>query len=556
MNAIVNTHPVRIRPPYFNSKAETEIHRYLDAEFIPRFLQDVMNHGFDNGAQKQWQTQDRFSSLDNKLVLRLPMHRSFYLVSCEVVCDRLGTPALAPEKITSAGFVIRRLGAKGEQSWMLENEIAQGWEMSPTGLRDPDMNRRVCRNGRLHAGNGDPAYTGEQTHPLHVIKTRDTSGKCHTVLYGYLPLGGSYSVSRETKKNGKAALPFNKESLATFKTESAQHLPWPYGLKKPLNKNWKDEFTRPVNKGAPTREFFELLKLLVNRYHLGEEGVEENERLQALAKNIYFYNDSSAASGLKPSAYSDYSKQDFSSLKKFSLWSWLQANGNKEENPVVAWLADQEKLIDANPAHVLTKLPPKSGGGSLAYSLYMTPGDAQEIRHVLDQRVLDHATSNAQEIPLPKFQQGENDVYQIVPFVRAKDDHGIERIVWADDDARSQKFRVAAPFDPNASRPSLIQMPSLKDLRKGMAKGVSMITPADTFSLMNALNLKKGASEDVLPEGEGSKLGIQWICSFSLPVITLVAMILLMIMISLLNIIFFWLPWVKICLPFPKIENE
>lgn len=97
-------------------------------------------------------------------------------------------------------------------------------------------------------------------------------------------------------------------------------------------------------------------------------------------------------------------------------------------------------------------------------------------------------------------------------------------------------------------------MPSLGDLRKGLARGVSMITPPDTFNLLNALNLKKGASEDVLPEGEPGGIGIQWICSFSLPVITLVAMILLMIMISLLNIVFFWLPWIKICLPFPKIK--
>ena len=87
-----------------------------------------------------------------------------------------------------------------------------------------------------------------------------------------------------------------------------------------------------------------------------------------------------------------------------------------------------------------------------------------------------------------------------------------------------------------------------------MAKGVSMLTPPDTFNLLNALNLKKGASEDVLPSEEPSGIGIQWICSFSLPAITLVAMIILMIMISLLNIVFFWLPWIKICLPFPKLK--
>lgn len=553
MNAIVNAHPVRIRPPYFNTKAEMEIHRYLDPEFIPQFQQDLMSRAFDNGAQKEWQKEDCFSSIDKKLVLRLPMHRSFYLVSCEVVCDRIGSPALAPEKITSAGFVIRRLGANGEQSWMLENEKPVGWEPSPTGLRDPDMSRRICRSGRLHSDNINPAYSGEQTHPLHAINTRDSKGKCHTLLYGYLPLGGSYAY----RKKGSKSQPFNQESLEVFKSESARQLPWPFGLKEPLNKNWLSEYARPVHNGVPSAKLFELLKMLVNRYHLGEDGIEENARLEALTKSLYFYDDSNPASGLQPSTYSDYNKHHFTSLQKYTLWSWLQANFSQAENPIVAWMAGQEKQMEANPGgFTFSKLPGKPGSGALGYSLYITAGDAQEFRAVLDQRVYDQAVGKAQEIPLPKFQQAENDVYQIVPFVRAKDDHGIERIIWADDDARSQKFRVAAPFDPNASRPSLIQMPSLKDLRKGMARGVSMVTPPDTFSLLNALNLKKGASEEVLPEGDTSSLGIQWICSFSLPIVSLVAMILLMIMISLLNIIFFWLPWIRICLPFPKIENE
>ena len=84
-----------------------------------------------------------------------------------------------------------------------------------------------------------------------------------------------------------------------------------------------------------------------------------------------------------------------------------------------------------------------------------------------------------------------------------------------------------------------------------------MITPSDTFNLINSLKMNKGASADALPDDQpGPGSGIQWICSFSLPVITLVAMILLMIMISLLNIVFFWMPWVRICLPFPKMKRN
>ena len=51
------------------------------------------------------------------------------------------------------------------------------------------------------------------------------------------------------------------------------------------------------------------------------------------------------------------------------------------------------------------------------------------------------------------------------------------------------------------------------------------------------------------PSG-GLELG--WICSFSLPIITLCAFIVLHIFLGLLNIVFQWMLWFKICIPIPK----
>ena len=53
-----------------------------------------------------------------------------------------------------------------------------------------------------------------------------------------------------------------------------------------------------------------------------------------------------------------------------------------------------------------------------------------------------------------------------------------------------------------------------------------------------------------------NSLTIQWICSFSLPIITLCAFIVLNIFLSLFNIIFNWLMFIKICLPIPLPDNE
>jgi hypothetical protein len=552
MNGMVHFHAVGLQSPYYNGGNGTQLHRYLEPEFVQRFKRELQRHQMDSAEALNWKQTDRFSDHDDKVVLRLPMHRSFYVVSCEVVCERLGHPALDPQKITSAGFVIRRLANAGEQSWMLEEDEPTGWEDTSTGLRDPDVHRRLCRDGSLHPREDIPTYTGEQTFPLHPETSYDEEGKRHTVLFGFLPLGGTYTVRRE---NGS---PFDTESLQDFSSAASEQLPWPYGQRKPLSKRWRSRYARPIENGVPSKEFFELLRLLVNRYHLGEGDRSENEQLQELSETIYFYQQSTSPASLTPTNYNDYTKGNFRQWRKYSLWSWLQKHFSRKDNPLVTWIAEQEKKIDEaggiGGAIVFDKLPARSGSGKLGYSLYLTSADARDFRTSLDQRVLSMALSKAKEIPLPKFQQRVEDVYQVVPFVRARDDSDKEWIYWASSSVRSEEFRVAAPFDPNASRPSMIQMPSLGDLKKGLAQGVSMITPADTFNLVNALKLKKGASEDVLPDEEPGGIGIQWICSFSLPVITLVAMILLMIMISLLNIVFFWMPWIKICLPFPKFK--
>jgi len=53
-------------------------------------------------------------------------------------------------------------------------------------------------------------------------------------------------------------------------------------------------------------------------------------------------------------------------------------------------------------------------------------------------------------------------------------------------------------------------------------------------------------------KGGGSSVGIGWICSFSIPVITFCAFIVLNIFLSLFDLIFRWMMFIKICIPYPK----
>jgi len=51
-------------------------------------------------------------------------------------------------------------------------------------------------------------------------------------------------------------------------------------------------------------------------------------------------------------------------------------------------------------------------------------------------------------------------------------------------------------------------------------------------------------------------VSIGMICSISIPIITICALIILMIMISLLDLIFRWLPFFILCFPVPKFKGK
>lgn len=119
----------------------------------------------------------------------------------------------------------------------------------------------------------------------------------------------------------------------------------------------------------------------------------------------------------------------------------------------------------------------------------------------------------------------------------------------------SRPFRLAAFFDPEApARPLTIRMPldtSIKGLKK-FPKGVSMLL---SNKLRQQVERVQSASLEDIDKGDiaGSEPGweLGMICSLSIPIITICALIVLMIFVQLLNIVFWWLPFFKICLPIP-----
>jgi hypothetical protein len=137
--------------------------------------------------------------------------------------------------------------------------------------------------------------------------------------------------------------------------------------------------------------------------------------------------------------------------------------------------------------------------------------------------------------------------YRLRAFVRVKqDDRCPPETVWSE---YSEPFTIAPWYDNNGASPVQIALPDVTD--KGFLK---RLKPNVAFAMPEGLfNLLQGDAKQ-LSEGKGStgpKLGIRWLCSFSIPLITICAFIVLNIFLQLFNLIFQWLLYIKICIPIP-----
>lgn len=136
--------------------------------------------------------------------------------------------------------------------------------------------------------------------------------------------------------------------------------------------------------------------------------------------------------------------------------------------------------------------------------------------------------------------------YVLRAFVRVRCECGCgPKTIWSD---YTEPF-VIAPWYETAANPVQVALPDLSD--RNLLKSLK---PNVAFTLPPALqNLLMGDPKDLMEgSGEINKLGIGWICSFSIPVITFCAFIVLNIFLSLFDLIFRWMMFIKICIPYPK----
>jgi hypothetical protein len=496
-----------------------------DQRFIPSTMKVLSGPDpiTELGNQKSFPAKDT----DNNLVLYQPVHRTFNLALCEVLCEQYREPRLDPTKIQSAGFVIRRIVKSNPAStpfnglpstmscndaWVESEHVLKGWlPIEPSDeLLDPDPSRRV---DPFHAGPAEirrrlaalqSAPLVESTTTLFPASADVCAQAKRTILFGVVPVTSRQAAeaSEQIIGEGNRTFAYDDDQIdfflpIYFKKGPGWNVDGIGGTK--YDSTWAD-----ANSGNTYVDkyvlFLRTVQIILDLF--GESA--QSIALRNLVAQIKVYNGDTARSAL----------DHLSEARDVILF---RENGS-------------------------AFLPDRWGGVSEALAAQLRTAVANSM-------------NKRAEVALPAEGRYEDEKarYQLRAFVRVKRDDGCPpALVWSDPSA---PFAIAPWYESKPGVPPVkIALPNVtRDNIKKFLPNVAFKVPQKLFCFLNQntpKNLLEGKGQDCTDDsGFG---GIDWFCGFNIPIITLCAFIILFIFLTLLNIIFWWLPFIRICIPLPR----
>ncbi len=500
------------------------VFQMTEQDFINRILYDLRVSGGKQLLRKQ-KVRLKKSKTDKNYLMRLyqPVHRTFHPIILEAYCNQPGEPRIDPQRILKAGIVIRRKGKKVSEGWVKTQGRILGWQPVAYGSKagvcgDPDPEiREKCRLGsndtllrtlELDLGSEDRETWQEDYIPLFPAPPETCKKAGKTLLYGILNLTSNERPEPVDDLNPDSVvqeIPITSSAIIDFMSDLLKHgdetyKTLPYAIHR-----------KYIGTDKGTTAFMEMLKFLA--YSTGLfTGNDESKQLKNTLEDVYLDD------------------------LKMSFYAFLQkAYGvlieRKESLPDSIYLPYTWPKISS-------KKRKKSKKNSVTqYSIVLGIEAAMKGRW---------EKMNS----IPARYDESTDRYTISCFLRVKDDDDCPpRTIWTNP---SEPFKIVPWFESSGQPPVQVELPAIDPLKpqsfKNLRPNVSFKVPPELKQFMERLDMNN------LLEGKHNKGSIDFgmICGFNIPIITICAFLLLNIILSLLNIIFWWLPFVRICIPFPK----
>jgi len=519
------THDVHLRPLLPSARAGIETGMIIAAteqSFIDALATDLTAP--DWRAHLTARLPAKHGS-DGVAELVQPVHRTHHLIVLEAYCQQPGRPRLDARKVDSMGLVLRR--AAGDGSWLgwMANRARRGWLPLPAATAaeagrgvdpDPDPARRRMRAATGHAtldsliAARDPAPLAEQVLPLFAAPPAVCAALGKTVLFGLVPLASS-----ELSDSGPPPADYVAQAqqdggelvghLSAY-LKARPSLPLPNaGLT--LAPTWLDPPPDPADNTDPGRiQNFGLL-------------------LRQLVIEIGAFSGGPAAAAL------------LAAFRPIRLTTAKNAQGD-----VTASVSAADFLPSA--AAILVGGEPNNT--SLTMPLEWPAIDAATGAALTNAALACLSARYAQLVPRAGKLDGLQAQYAVRAFLRVREHEGCApRLVWS---GWSAPFRIRPWWDGDAP-PAQVPLPDISDrsVLAAMKPGVSFQVPPSLANLLrrDPSQLVKGTDPG------GGDLTIAWLCSFAIPTITICAFIVLNIFLSLFDLIFRWMAFIKICIPIP-----
>ncbi|PYU42065.1 MAG: hypothetical protein DMG54_17400 [Acidobacteria bacterium] len=485
-----------------------------DKQFIPGLLQDLSNSPATLSSSL---AQTRDSS--GVLKLFQPVHRVFQIAVLQMDCDSFGAPRLDPTKIDSLGLVVRRISVDTPNTierWSKQDSKIAGWvsctdaelDMDP----DPARRRPVATSGNaiidqhLPVPSSGYAPYSESFAPLFVAPPQLCKQIKATVLYGLIPV-------TSVEKSEVIPPPSYDPTMVQ------QHMPYFLQLStSPVQSSSLALANRVVTYSSATDTFTS-----------SDPDADQSTVPDALTSLINILRQLE----FELNAFSDNFSDGVALFQALNQFTVQDSNGN-----VLANLGDFLKgaakiLVDKQDGSIQMpdQWPRITDDQSTSIALL--------FQNAMESRVKDLIAGEARyEVQDPPRQ------YRLRAFVRIKRPDGCPPVLlWS---APSEPFTIAPWYDSAGLPPVKITLPGIATL-KNLKPNVAFAMPPELFNVLQKDAKKTLKGQD----SSGGGLGIAWICAFSIPIITICAFIVLNIFLSLFDLFFQWMLFIKICLPIP-----
>ena len=527
-----------------------------DEDFIESVLEDCRTA---SGRIGLLESLAAARTADQTLKLFQPIQRQFHVALIEGWCDLPGKPRVDPTKVDAAGMVLRRLrtdaqGSKYLEGWMRGSGRLRGWlsvDRMGDAQADPLPAVRAARRATgqvqidraltaLSAGT-DTALLNEHVIPMFVAPPDVCTQAGRTLFYGVVQTSSSELASSPPDTAaafdgfGADSQAFNNHLMQPLRG-MAYNFPHPGEM---FDGNWFEAIEQPGDQppqgkvsGSDTTMDSSLFATIVGERNASGENAALHQFVLLLRQVSVEFD----AFGSSPQA-----QALFAALEGISLDYVLRPG------EFIARTVNAGTFLKSASLVLLERDPDASALEMPRSWPELTPSKRAQLANAMSQSM--QARFAAVKGRPGRFDEPDAR-YVLRAFVRLKAD-GVcpPRTVWSD---YSEAFVIAPWYESNGD-PVQIALPDLSDrkLLKSLKPNVSFVLPPQ---LQNILG---GSPKDMMSgKLKDNQLALGWICSFSIPVITLCAFIVLNIFLSLFDLFFRWMLFIKICIPFPKIGGK